>query len=418
MKRLRISGLVKLMNQVRDSLSTGIPAGDEENFRMLVRGSLRQVEVICREHKTSPDKLPPPTYRAYCYLKELDLKNLPVRTQAAPEKPTRTRIKNLISTCQVFQKELGEVTAVNGLMAMRNAGIETRIDILRRQIQDLERSVETALEDAGSNLSSLSNPSQRAYSWIRYLNQGNHLEEHISTLQAIQYQITRLKNQSKLISRRSNQPVLVELFNLAGIYWVKQGKDGLRIQAHEGFVGAQEQVIEALVLTLLIGKDAKDGKGQSYLSVIKAYTQSSAFRSIASELDIVVNADPSSSLGQHFDLEIIFDKVNRTYFEGKMAKPNLTWNKTLTHRKFGHYQAAKDTVMVSISLDQATVPAYVVEFVMYHELLHKQLGITTSKGRQYAHTRAFREAEARFRKHRQAEAALNRLGTKLIRGKL
>jgi hypothetical protein len=418
MKRLRISGLVKLMNQVRDSLSTGIPVGDAENFRMLVRGSLRQVEVICREHKTSPDKLPPPTYRAYCYLKELDLINLPVRTRAAPEKRTRTRIKNLISTCQVIQKELGEVTAANELMAMRNAGIENRIDILRRQIQDLTRSVETTLEDAGSNLSSLSNPSQRAYNWIRYLNQGNHLEEHISTLQAIQYQITRLKNQSKYISSRSNRPIHVELFNLAGIYWVKQGKDGLRIQAHEGFVGAQEQVIEALVITLLTGKDAKDGKGQSYLNVIKAYTQSSAFRSIASELDIVVNADSSSSLGQHFDLEVIFDKVNRTYFEGKMAKPNLTWNKTLTHRKFGHYQAAKDTVMVSISLDQATVPAYVVEFIMYHELLHKQLGITIRKGRQYAHTRAFREAEARFRKHRQAEAVLKRLGTKLIQGKL
>ena len=418
MKRLRISGLVKLMNQVRDSLSTGIPVGDEENFRLLVRGSLRQVEVICREHKTSPDKLPPPTYRAYCYLKELDLKNLPVRTQAAPKKPTRTRIKNMISTCQVFQKELGEVTAADELMAMRNKQVEIRIDNLRRQIQDLARSVETALEDAGSNLSSLSNPSQRAYSWIRYLNQGTHLEEHISTLQAIQYQIRRVNYKSKPIKRRINQPVRVELFNLASIYRVTQGKDGLRIQAHEGFVGAQEQVIEALVITLLTGKEGKDGKGQSYLSMIKAYTQSSAFRSIASELDIVVNADSSSSLGQHFNLEIIFDKVNRTYFEGKMAKPNLTWNKTLTHRKFGHYQAAKDTVMVSISLDQATVPAYVVEFVMYHELLHKQLGITTSKGRQYAHTRAFREAEARFRKHRQAEAALNRLGTKLIRGRL
>jgi hypothetical protein len=418
MKRLRISGLVKLMNQVRDSLSTGIPAGDEENFRMLVRGSLRQVEVICREHKTSPDKLPSPTYRAYAYLKELDLKNLPVSTQAVPQKPARTRIKNLISACQVIQKELGEVTAVNDLMAMRNGGIGTRIDTLRCQIQNLARSVETALEDAGSNLSSLSNPSQRAYRWIRYLNQGTHLEEHISTLQAIQCQITRVNYKSKHFSRRSNQPVRVELFNLAGTYWVKQGKDGLRIQVHEGFVGAQEQAIEALVITLLIGKDAKDGKGRSYLSMIKAYTQSSTFRSIAAELDIVVTADPSRSLGQHFDLEIIFDKVNRNYFEGQMAKPNLVWNKTLTYRKFGHYQPAKDTVMISISLDQATVPDYVVEFVMYHELLHKQLGITTSKGRQYAHTRAFRKAEARFLNHRQAEAALNRLGKKLIRAKL
>jgi hypothetical protein len=418
MKRLRISGLVKLMNQVRDSLSTGIPAGDEENFRMLVRGSLQQVEVICRKHRTSPDKLPTPTYRAYCYLKEIDLNNLPVRTQAAPQKPTRIRIKNLVSTCQLIQKELGEVSAANILMPMRNSEVEIRKDNLRNHVRDLVRSVETALDDVGSSLSSLSIPSQRAYRWIRYLNQGTNLEEHISTLQAIQCQIARVKNKSKLIRKRINQPVRVELFNLSSIYWVKQGKDGLRIQAHEGFVGAPEQVIEALVITLLTGKDAKDGEGQSYLSIIKAYTQSNAFQSIASKLDLLVTADPSRSLGQHFDLEIIFDKVNRTYFEGQMAKPNLIWNKTLTHRKFGHYQAAKDTVMISISLDQATVPDYVVEFVMYHELLHKQLGIISSNGRQYAHTRAFREAEARFRKHRQAEAVLNRLGANLIRGKL
>jgi predicted metal-dependent hydrolase len=100
-----------------------------------------------------------------------------------------------------------------------------------------------------------------------------------------------------------------------------------------------------------------------------------------------------------------------------MDQPNLTWNKTLTHRKFGHYQANTDTVMLSISLDKSSTPAYVIEFVMYHELLHKQLGVVTNRGRRYAHTKAFREAEARFPQQEQAQAYLNKLSLKIGQGK-
>jgi predicted metal-dependent hydrolase len=93
------------------------------------------------------------------------------------------------------------------------------------------------------------------------------------------------------------------------------------------------------------------------------------------------------------------------------------WNKTLTHRKFGHYQTNTDTVMLSISLDQPSTPAYVVEFVMYHELLHKQLGVVTNHGRRYAHTKAFREAEARFSQQERAQAYLNKLSAEIGKGK-
>ncbi|MFN2286346.1 MAG: topoisomerase II, partial [Anaerolineae bacterium] len=87
----------------------------------------------------------------------------------------------------------------------------------------------------------------------------------------------------------------------------------------------------------------------------------------------------------------------------------LTWNKTLTHRKFGHYQTTTNTVMLSLSLDDAAVPPYVVDFVMYHELLHKHLGIKFVNGRRYAHTAEFRDAERRFAQYAQAETFLAQL---------
>jgi hypothetical protein len=48
-------------------------------------------------------------------------------------------------------------------------------------------------------------------------------------------------------------------------------------------------------------------------------------------------------------------------------------------------------------LDRPDVPRYFVESVVYHEMLHHHLGgVPDRAGRTVYHTRAFREAEARF----------------------
>ena len=117
--------------------------------------------------------------------------------------------------------------------------------------------------------------------------------------------------------------------------------------------------------------------------------------------------------GRHHDLAASFDRVNRAYFAGGMPRPRLTWNRTITHRKLGHYNLHSDEVVLSMTLDDPRVPAYVVDFVMYHELLHKLLGVLAVNGRQRAHTPEFRRAERRFKGYRKAEAFLRRLGERV-----
>jgi hypothetical protein len=65
--------------------------------------------------------------------------------------------------------------------------------------------------------------------------------------------------------------------------------------------------------------------------------------------------------------------------------------------------------MVSRTLDQAQVPEFVVDFLMYHELLHKQHGIHWVNGRGLAHTRAFYADERRFERFEEAEEWLKKL---------
>jgi hypothetical protein len=66
--------------------------------------------------------------------------------------------------------------------------------------------------------------------------------------------------------------------------------------------------------------------------------------------------------------------------------------------------------MISSTLDQAKVPEFVVDFLMYHELLHKKHGIRWSAGgRGYAHTAAFYSDEKRFEGFERAEKWLEKL---------
>ncbi|HPD41782.1 MAG TPA: M48 family peptidase, partial [Anaerolineae bacterium] len=75
---LRISGLVKAAKWAREQLAMGIPPQEAEGFRQRVRGTLEQVETICREHHIRPQDLPAPSYHAYGFLKEISLETLPL----------------------------------------------------------------------------------------------------------------------------------------------------------------------------------------------------------------------------------------------------------------------------------------------------------------------------------------------------
>jgi hypothetical protein len=113
--------------------------------------------------------------------------------------------------------------------------------------------------------------------------------------------------------------------------------------------------------------------------------------------------------GAFQDLGESFDRVNARYFAGQMRRPKLTWSRSFTGRKFGHYDHVKDWVMVSSSLDQERVPRLVVDYLMFHELLHKKHGIRWVNGRGHAHTREFYAEERRFEGYDEAEGWLKKL---------
>ena len=91
-----------------------------------------------------------------------------------------------------------------------------------------------------------------------------------------------------------------------------------------------------------------------------------------------------------------FERVNKKYFAGDMELPSIQWGQE-SYRKLGHYHYGSDTVVLSTILLQ---DQRMLDYVLYHELLHKKHGITKG-GR--AHTKAFRLDEAKFAEATEAE---------------
>ncbi len=103
------------------------------------------------------------------------------------------------------------------------------------------------------------------------------------------------------------------------------------------------------------------------------------------------------------NLEDSFNRVNARYFDRQLKKPTLTWSEERTHHILGHEDSAMNVIVISKSLDRRNVPIYVLDYIMYHELLHIKHGTTYKNGRKHVHTEGFREDEKKFIWHRAAE---------------
>jgi predicted metal-dependent hydrolase len=104
----------------------------------------------------------------------------------------------------------------------------------------------------------------------------------------------------------------------------------------------------------------------------------------------------TTSKGETYDLDKIFERVNLLYFQNSIPKPILTWSAQKTYRILGHHDSTHETIVISRSLDSKKVPHYVVEYVVFHEMLHIHHPTTHRNGRRYNHTPAFRRDERKF----------------------
>ena len=100
--------------------------------------------------------------------------------------------------------------------------------------------------------------------------------------------------------------------------------------------------------------------------------------------------------GHHFNLRSIFDQLNTRFFAGGIQVAGIGWSPNRSRGMLGHYDSSLRTITVTRWLDGCRVPRYVVEYLVYHEMLHAQFPVERRNHRRIVHPKAFREAERRF----------------------
>jgi len=119
--------------------------------------------------------------------------------------------------------------------------------------------------------------------------------------------------------------------------------------------------------------------------------------------------------GEHFDLEEVFETINLRYFHGLMARPVLGWSIRTSRTTLGHYDPGHHVIVLSTLLDSREAPRLIVEFVMFHEMLHLKFPTEHRGARRCVHTVEFKAAERQFEHYREAQITLRRFVEKSYR---
>lgn len=115
--------------------------------------------------------------------------------------------------------------------------------------------------------------------------------------------------------------------------------------------------------------------------------------------------------GEVHDLASMLQALNAAHFGGKV-EARITWSRALKKKKkkrhsmrLGSYCDEQKLIRIHPALDQEYVPAYFVESVVFHEMLHQLHGIHEGpEGRRCFHPPAFLEDERRFPDYERARA--------------
>ncbi len=106
----------------------------------------------------------------------------------------------------------------------------------------------------------------------------------------------------------------------------------------------------------------------------------------------------------HPILEESFQRVNNAFFNEMMEQPNLKLGNGIN--RLGTYEYATDTITISQTLLENKE---LMDYVMYHEMLHKKHQYKAKPGRHLHHSTQFKKDEARFPNAELLELELNKL---------
>lgn len=214
----------------------------------------------------------------------------------------------------------------------------------------------------------------------------------------------------RLKPRTALPRVEVQFRPFANINSTVRLRDGrLDVRLSDLLQDAPAAVLESLAF-ILLGKLYRQAVPARYRSRYRRFLNR---RDLQRQLHLVRQLRGRKQLdgpqGHTYDLESIFQELNATYFHGLLGMPVLGWSRARSRIKLAHFDPSHNTIVVSRLFDAPDVPRYVVEYLMYHEMLHLKHPVENCRNRRRVHSPAFQQDERRFALYEQARRALKEL---------
>jgi hypothetical protein len=199
---------------------------------------------------------------------------------------------------------------------------------------------------------------------------------------------------SELRPRTARPAIRLEFCKFANANsFARWDEAGLAFRITDVLEGAPAHILESLA-HILLSKLLRRPLPKTYNERYRRYLNRKEMRR---SLQLVKQARGRklilSPQGSCYDLEEVFEELNVRYFQGLVARPPLGWSRKPSR----------------VILDQPSVPRLVVEYVMFHEMLHLRFPVEHRGARRCVHTPEFKQAEKEFGGYKEAKALLKRI---------
>lgn len=173
----------------------------------------------------------------------------------------------------------------------------------------------------------------------------------------------------------------------------------ISLRAHRMFLDAPEEVVRALACWA----QGKTKGGELIQEYIDRNTDRVRKQESGARRRRIVTR------GRYYDLAEMAARLNEVYLQGR-SRALVTWGRRITHLsahriRLGCYDPVTNTITMSQRLDRREIPHYMVEYVLFHEMLHEVLGIgARPDGKRDIHGKMFRLMEQTYPHYERALA--------------
>lgn len=375
-----VRGLVGFAGKLRKAIKANADLGVwQQQTEQLVASVNAQLQ----SHKLSEDALTRPTRNAYEFLRGIDFEK--PRKQARDEDQRLPKLR-----FPGMQAHLNSMT--RSLSRADGEQLQQIGDTIRGYSEGIERSIERD-QIVPQQLSA---QARAARGWFAWLSDHRRLQQYHQATTRLQQSIADMSATAGL----DYQQIAVQFRPIAGLYRRSSRGRQLDLLLPTAMIMLPAECLDELAANALGISRAKKR--------LNSAIEAPAYQTAVADLDRL-GGRINRQRGQFHDLGTAFDRVNQRYFGGGMDAPDLYWSGRQSYRKLGHFDPFTDSIMIASTLDSADVPQAALDFVMFHELLHKQHGIDWSGDQARAHTPAFRRDEKRYPDKDRIEKLLSQL---------